>query len=215
MFQLISMLQAAYDKWNEKGNEEMLTKRKKTLTLFIVSAFLNLFLFLFAYFLKLPMWLDTTGTIYITLLLDFPAGFLVGLINNVILSLFFYGFDSISYYLVSATLAFGTSLYLKYRVKRGKPLNFTFAFSLLSIIFFISICLAIPLTLLVDKGIPSDYWGQQLYATFVSNNMNSIVSTALSTSMIKLIDVIATIAIVMLALRITPKRFKNEEYLIW
>jgi energy-coupling factor transport system substrate-specific component len=108
----------------------VLTKRKRTIVLFVVSVTMNLAFFLLSHYLKLPFWLDTSGTIYITFLLDFPAGFLVGLINNVILSLFFYGFNSISYYIISAAVALVTGVCVRIRKRRHKELNLFLLFTL-------------------------------------------------------------------------------------
>jgi energy-coupling factor transport system substrate-specific component len=192
----------------------MLTRRRRTVTIFLVSVALNLFLFLLAHFLKLPLWLDTTGTIYITLLLGFPGGFLVGLINNVILSLFFYGFNSISYYVVSAAIAFVAGICVKRRLKNQKALNSSFLCFLSIPVFLLSIGTAIPITLLVDNGIPSDYWGKYLFFAFSDKGLHTLLATALSTKMVKLLDVIVSMTIVMAAFKFTPKHYKCDEYLI-
>jgi len=188
----------------------MLTRKKRTVHLFIVATIMNLCLFLIAYFLKLPLWLDTTGTIYITLFFGFPAGFLIGLINNTILSLFFYGFDSIVYYLVSIAVALTAHIC----IKRSKGIGIKLAFTLILFIFIVSIFFVIPLTFRVDNGVPSDYWGHLLYEIMIQNHFISVWATILAVVGIKLLDVIITITIVMSAYKLTPSKLKDSSHVI-
>ncbi|MCL2466580.1 MAG: hypothetical protein FWF21_04855 [Micrococcales bacterium] len=192
----------------------MLTRRRQTLTLFTIAVSMNTGLFLLAHFLKLPVWLDTTGTIYIALLSGVAAGVIAGAINNILLSAVFYGFNAFWYYVISVAVAFGASWTLKSRKKRGKTTGFVFVCQLAVVVYVISVCLAIGLTLWVDGGVPSDYWGEHIYHYLRDDGLNALASTCLATATIKLLDVIATIAIVMLALRWTPKHLKSDEYLI-
>jgi len=188
----------------------MLTEKKRKLYLFTISFCMNLVFFLIAHFLKLPLWLDTTGTIFISLSLNFPAGFLIGLINNTILSLGFFGFNSIFYYIISAAVALTTSIC----VKKSKEINMKFALLLSTSLFFVSVILAIPLTIALDGGIPSDYWGRYLYELFLKNNIHNIVSTIMSVSIIKFFDIIATVIIVIFAYKLTPQKIKNSSNVI-
>ena len=188
----------------------MLTEKKRKLYLFAISILMNLLFFLAAYFLKLPVWLDTTGTIYISVLLFFPAGFVVGLINNTILSLFFFGFNSISYYIISAAVAFTAGIC----AKKCKKHRMKFLILLSSSIFFVSILLAVPLTFIVDKGIPSDFWGNRLYFQFIDMGMAGYLSTILSVSIVKFIDVIISIALVVLIYILTPLKLKKGDNIV-
>lgn len=66
---------------------------------------LNELLYLFATFFNLPMWLDTTGTILASVIIEPAAGVIVGLINNFSLSVISYGSSAIIYFLTSAAIA--------------------------------------------------------------------------------------------------------------
>ena len=188
----------------------MLTEKKRKLYLFTISVLMNLLFFLAAYFLKLPVWLDTTGTIFISVLLFFPAGFVVGLINNTILSLFFFRFNSISYYIVSAAVAFtaGTC------ARKCKKHRVKFLILLSASIFLVSMLLAVPLTFVVDKGIPSDFWGHRLYSRFTDMGMAKYLSTILSVSLVKFIDVILSIVLVVLVYVLTPLKLKKGDNIV-
>jgi len=188
----------------------MMTDKKRKLYIFGISIIMNLVFFLAAYILKLPMWLDTTGTIYISLLLYFPAGFVVGLINNIILSLFFYGFNSIYYYVISAAVALITSVCVKkYGTHRVR-----FLFVLFCSVYITSILLLIPLTIFVDNGVPSDYWGNYWYLHFIGIGINQYISTVLVVCLIKLIDVIFAIFFVCSVYKITPLKIRKSDHVI-
>jgi hypothetical protein len=75
--------------------------------------------------------------------------------------------------------------------------------------------LAVPISLCVDGGVPSDYWGSKLYFSLLENHIGAIISTTVSTSLIKLSDVLVTIVIVMTAYTVTPIRYKLEKHLIY
>ena len=85
--------------------KEMLTDKKRKTIIFLIAVMQNLVFFVVSYFTKLPLWLDTTGTIYISILLGYQFGFCVGLINSLFSALFFYGYHSIIFYLVSFSVA--------------------------------------------------------------------------------------------------------------
>ena len=188
----------------------MLTHKKRTIYIFAIASAMNLIFFLIAYYLRLPLWLDTTGTVYITLLLGFPAGFLVGLINNTILSLVFYGFNSLSYYLVSVAVALTSHVWMK----KIKKVNIKLCFMLVIFIFFFSAFFVIPLTFIVDKGVPADYWGHRLFDFLCTRNYISEIATILSVSCVKLFDVIITLVIVMCAYKLTPVKLKDSSHII-
>ena len=63
----------------------MLTDKKRKTIIFLIAVMQNLVFFVVSYFTKLPLWLDTTGTIYISILLGYQFGFCVGLINILLL----------------------------------------------------------------------------------------------------------------------------------
>jgi energy-coupling factor transport system substrate-specific component len=73
----------------------MFTEHKRKGYIFFISVGMNFVLFLLVQILNLPLWLDTVGTMYISISLGFLPGVLVGAINNIFLSLFFFGESSI------------------------------------------------------------------------------------------------------------------------
>lgn len=184
----------------------MFTNRKRVTMLIAIAALMNLLLFLCAYFLNLPLWLDTTGTIYAALILGFPAGFIVAIINNVIQALFFYGMESLRFYLVSALTALITGIIMSQFAHRPILKWFLLTLSL----WVLSTTLAIFLTFIAYNGVPADYWGKLLY-----HQLREITTpwqaTVLSVGSVKTLDILVSIAFAAIAWRLTPKALRTDK----
>ena len=128
----------------------MYTERKRILLIMAISAVMNFSLFIIAYYFKLPLWLDTTGTIYAAVLLGAPAGFVVAITNNLIQAFGFYGADSLLFYIVSALTAFVTGYIMKNKNRS------ILKWLLLTVSLFAACSLAsIIVTLITTEGIPA------------------------------------------------------------
>ena len=79
----------------------------------LIACSMNAMLSILVYFFKLPMWLDTVGTIYISIIMGSSFGFCTGLVNNIVFSGFLYGYNSMSYYFVSYLVALIAGKYSK------------------------------------------------------------------------------------------------------
>lgn len=185
----------------------MFTNTKRVCIILVISVCLNFTLFTAAYLLRLPLWLDTTGTIYVSALLGFPTGFIAAIINNVVQALFFYGSDSLFFYFVSALTAFiSGQVFARMKGKRIKR----WLTLILCLVIFDTIA-AVLITFGVNHGIPSDYWGTYLYHYFIGSGIPSAGATILAVSTIKIPDVILSVFLVMLAYRLTPDKIRNEK----
>lgn len=173
----------------------------------LISVLMNFSFFLITYIIKLPLWLDTTGTIYASIILGFPVGFIVAIINNVTQALFFYGVDSLTFYLVSAITAFVSgSIMTKYK-NRPKSRWFLLTVTLLVV----SVTLAVVITFIANKGLPSDYWGQRLYFFLQQRNINKFWATVIAVSMIKILDIIVSVILVYFVYRFTPEVIREDK----
>jgi len=181
------------------------TERKRILTVIIISILMNLSLFLVAYYFKLPLWLDTTGTIYASIILGAPAGFVVAIVNNLLQAFFFYGSESLSFYIVSALTAFVTGFVMKNR-KNKKARWIILMLSLL----FVCTCVAVGITFIANKGVPADYWGSMIYWALVGKGFAPWICTMISVSSIKFGDIIVSVLGVMLFYLITPRVIKSN-----
>ena len=184
----------------------MFTNRKRITILIAIAALMNLILFFCAYFLNLPLWLDTTGTIYAALILGFPAGFIVAIINNVIQALFFYGLESLRFYLVSALTTLVTGLIMSHLAHRPILKWFLLTLSL----WVLSTSLAILLTFIAYNGVPADHWGKLLYHQFLEITV-PWRATVLSVGSVKTLDILVSVALVAIAWCLTPKALRTDK----
>lgn len=184
----------------------MYTEKKRTLIIIIISIMMNLLLFVIAYYCKLPLWLDTTGTIYASIILGFPAGFVVAIINNLVQAACFYGAESLSFYIVSALTAFISGCIMKTNYKKIKLKWLLLTLCLLVV----SVSVAVIITFIANKGIPADYWGSLIYRMLIAKGYKPSIATVVSVSLVKILDVIFSVVIVMLLILFTPKVLKSE-----
>ena len=188
----------------------MFTNNKRIIRLILAATFMNLGLFSLAYFLNLPLWLDTTGTLYISCILGAPVGFLVAIINNIVEALFFYGGQSIFYYFVSLLTAYvAGKLYKKYIDTRVKKWFMITIFLIL-----LEGCSAVIITFCVDAGYPSNYWSMMIYQKVINHGYDRIIATIISVLAIKIPDIIITTFIVIFATYLTPKKYRTKDFII-
>ncbi len=188
----------------------MFTNDKRILRLMIISVLLNLILFTISYLLNLPLWLDTTGTIYVSYILGAPAGFIVAIINNVAEAIFFYGDQSLFFYFVSLFTAF-ISGWIAKEYNHSKVKKWTY---MLIILILVEGFFSVVITFLANGGVPSNYWSRYIYDYMIDKNIKSVSATIAAVLAIKIPDIIVTIAIVMFALRCTPKKLKDTNIII-
>lgn len=188
----------------------MFTNTKRAVVVCLVGVLLNECLSLIARLLNLPMWLDTTGTIYSSILLGFPYGFLVGLVNNLFWTIFTDGYNSFAYYIVSLAIAYASSK-LAYPSKKITPLTFLKLFLILSLL---GSALSSLTAFIVDNGIPTDYWSRYLMIDFISFGSNSTIACVIGITIIKVIDTLFSLLIVLVALKCTPLKYRDDEFVL-
>ena len=188
--------------------KEMLTDKKRKTIIFLIAVMQNLVFFVVSYFTKLPLWLDTTGTIYISILLGYQFGFCVGLINSLFSALFFYGYHSIIFYLVSFSVAILSDVIYHHINKRKKWIVMYFALSFAG-----GLCASL-LTLIFDNGIPADYWTRNWYNYLLVLKVIPFFSTVISILAMKSLDTLISLLLVGLSIKLTPKRIKTDKCII-
>ncbi len=188
----------------------MFTNRKRVLTLMLIAVILNFVLFSATYFLRIPLWLDTVGTIYISCILGSPAGFIVAIINNLTQAIFFYGDKSLYFYFISLlTALIAGKVFEKLNCKTFKKWAVMLLWLLL-----VQNCFAVFITLVANGGVPSDYWGKYLYESFIKSGLSDFCATSASVISIKIPDVIISVVIVMTAIKLTPQKLKDDKAII-
>ena len=186
----------------------MLTNRKRKTIIFLIAVLQNLVFFVVSYFTKLPLWLDTTGTIYISIILGYQFGFCVGLINSLISALLFYGYHSMIFYLVSFSVAILSDIIYHYINNKTKWIFMFFVLSFVG-----GVCASV-LTLIFDKGVPADYWTRNWYDHLQFLGLLPFLSTIISIFALKSFDTLISLLLVGISLKFTPKRIKTDKYIV-
>ncbi len=184
----------------------MFTEKKRIFIIMATSVAMNFSLFLIAYYLKLPLWLDTTGTIYAAVLLGAPAGFVVAIANNLIQAFGFYGADSLLFYIVSAITAFITG-----HIMKNKKYDIMRWVKLMIYLFVICSFTSIMVTFITTEGVPTDYWGSTIYQVLMKKDIIPALCTVVSVSLVKFSDILVSLLIVILSILLTPKAIKSNE----
>lgn len=188
----------------------MFTEQRRAITICCVAVVINLVFSALARWFNLPLWLDTTGTVYASMILGFPYGFVVGLVNNVFWTIVTNGHNSFAFYLVSMAVAFVSA---KASPVPARMTQRAF-FKLLVLLFLVSTFFASAMTFFVSAGIPADYWGRNLMSFLMEHNVAPVLASVLSVAGIKLLDTVITLIVVTIALRLTPLKYRDSGYVI-
>jgi energy-coupling factor transport system substrate-specific component len=163
----------------------------------------------FAEFLKLPLWLDSIGTILASILAGPVVGGLSGAINNII-----YGLTAGPIYFVYAltSIGIGVAAGLLYKAKM-----FENAFrALLSglIIALVATIISVPLNVIFWEGQAGNIWGDALFAFLMSKNVGIWLSSFFDELVVDLVDKVLSVFIAFGIFKVLPKTlvytFKEE-----
>ena len=159
---------------------------------------------LFAELLKLPLWVDSIGTVLSAMLAGPIIGAIVGIINNVI-----YGFTtspvSFVYAITQAVigLVVGIMAYKGWISSAGK------AIVLGLVVGFIAAAVSTPLNIMFWEGTTGNIWGDALFALLLSNDMPLWFASFADSIVVDVPDKVVTVLLSFLLFRSLPKNVKN------
>jgi len=164
---------------------------------------------LFASALKLPLWLDSIGTMLSALLAGPVVGAVCGALNNII-----YGFqDPISFVYAVTSAGIGVAAgVLGYKGWFGS-LGRAIVSSL--IIGAVAVVISTPLNVIFWGGQTGNIWGDAVYAAAAAGGMPMFISSLLDEVVVDFPDKLVTVLIVFGIYKALPKRlallFSNSE----
>lgn len=163
----------------------------------------------FAEALKLPLWLDSIGTIIAALLAGPAVGAISGAINNVIYGL---TVGPISFVYALTSIGIGVAAGLLYKAKM-----FENAFrALISgiIIALVATIISVPLNVVFWGGQTGNIWGDALFAFLREKNVNLWIASFFDELVVDLVDKILSVFIAFGIFKALPKTliysFKGE-----
>ncbi|TCW33477.1 energy-coupling factor transport system substrate-specific component [Thermohydrogenium kirishiense] len=145
---------------------------------------------MFAQVLKLPLWLDSIGTMLASMLAGPIIGSICGAINNVI-----YGLtaDPISFIYVLTSIAIG--LVIGIMAKKGMFKNFGKVIVAGLIVALVSAIVSTPINIGFWGGQTGNVWGDTLFAFLSANKFPVWISSFLDEFVVDLPDKLATLII--------------------
>lgn len=159
---------------------------------------------LFAGLLKLPLWVDSIGTVLASMLAGPIVGAIAGILNNII-----YGFtaDPISfvYAITSAVigLVVGVMAYKGWIANVGKALVLGFVVGL------IAATVSTPLNIMFWGGQTGNIWGDALFATMMTQDMPLWFASFADSIVVDVPDKMATVLISFLIFKGLPKNLTH------
>ncbi len=159
---------------------------------------------LFAGLLKLPLWLDSIGTVLASMLAGPIIGAIAGIVNNII-----YGFtaDPISfvYAITSAVigLVVGIMAYKGWIANVGKALVLGLVVGL------IAATVSTPLNIMFWGGQTGNVWGDALFATMMAQDMPLWFASFADSIVVDVPDKMATVLISFLIFKGLPKNLTH------
>ncbi len=167
---------------------------------------------LFAQVLRLPLWLDSIGTVIASMLSGPIVGAISGAINNIIYGL---TMDPISFVYALTSAAIGLTVGIM--AYRGRINNLWRAVVVGLVVALVAAVVSTPLNVIFWGGQTGNVWGDALYAYLIAHGVPVWLSSFLDELVVDLPDKVATVIIAFLIFVSLPKRlvqmYEGEEAL--
>ena len=167
---------------------------------------------LFAQLLKLPLWLDSIGTVIASMLSGPIVGAISGAINNIIYGL---TMDPISFVYALTSVAIGLTVGIM--AYKGRINNLWRAVVVGLVVALVAAVVSTPLNVIFWGGQTGNVWGDALYAYLIAHGVPVWLSSFLDELVVDLPDKVATVIIAFLIFVSLPKRlvqmYEGEEAL--
>lgn len=181
---------------------------KKAILMMILGVLMNILFFWMAQKLRMPLWLDTTGTLYVAMTLGPMAGLIVGLCDNILLAVFFHGLNALFFFLVSGYVAITAGVLVKSGLIKGVMGNLGLVF----LLYVGSMFLSVFIGMLLNHGQPNDYYGTLIYQAGKEVGFGNLASSIIAHTVVKLLDTCISFILAWAACLFTPRRRKRYQY---
>lgn len=151
--------------------------------------------------LKLPLWLDSIGTVLAAMLAGPWVGAISGAANNVIFGL---TADPISFWYLITSIAIG--FVVGYMAFTGWVSSFGRAVGLGLIVGIVATVVSTPINVILWEGQTGNVWGDALYAYLVGSGWPIWLASFLDELVVDIPDKLATVIVSYLILRALPER---------
>jgi len=185
----------------KRGNPWALRFTTLGIVLIPVAVGINYVGKLFASVLKLPLWLDSIGTILAGMLAGPWIGAISGAVNNAIFGI---TVDPISFWYLITSIAIG--LVVGYFAFTGWVSNIGRAAVLGIIVGAVAAVVSTPINVILWQGQTGNVWGDALYTVLVGNNWPVWLASFLDEVVVDIPDKLASVIIGFLIFKALPNR---------
>lgn len=172
-----------------------------TLVLIPVAVGINYVGKLFASALKLPLWLDSIGTILSGMLAGPWVGAISGAVNNIIFGI---TADPISFWYLVTSIAIG--MVVGYFAYTGWINTFGRAVGLGLVVALVAAIVSTPINVILWEGTTGNVWGDALYTALMGSGWPVWLASFVDELVVDLLDKVASVVISFLIFRSLPKR---------
>lgn len=158
----------------------------------------------FTELLKLPLWLDSIGTVLASMLAGPITGAVAGLINNIIYGLtvdpisFIYGLTSIAIGIVTGVMAY-----------KGFIRSWSAAAVLGIAVGFVATLVSTPINIIFWEGQTGNFWGDALYAVVLSSTNSVPMASFLDEIVVDIPDKLLTVLISYALFKAMPQNLRQ------
>lgn len=156
---------------------------------------------LFAAALKLPLWLDSIGTVLAGMLAGPWIGAISGAVNNIIFGI---TADPVSFWYLITSIVIG--LLVGYLAMTGWIRNFSRAVVLGLIVALAAAVVSTPINVILWEGTTGNVWGDALYTVLRNGGMPVWIASFIDELVVDLLDKVATVIISFLIFKALPQR---------
>jgi len=172
-----------------------------SLVLITVAVGINYVGKLFASALKLPLWLDSIGTVLAGMLAGPWIGAISGAVNNIIFGI---TADPVSFWYLITSIVIG--LLVGYLAMTGWIRDFPRAVVLGLIVALAAAIVSTPINVFLWEGTTGNIWGDGLYTILRNGGTPIWIASFIDELVVDLLDKVATVVISFLIFKALPQR---------
>jgi len=156
---------------------------------------------LFAAALKLPLWLDSIGTVLAGMLAGPWIGAISGAVNNIIFGI---TADPVSFWYLITSIAIG--LVVGYLAMTGWIRDFPRAVLLGLIVALVATVVSTPINVILWEGTTGNVWGDALYTVLRNRGTPIWIASFIDELVVDLLDKVITVIVSFLIFKALPQR---------
>ncbi len=202
------------EKPEKKGSDEVgkrltgaLTyNRKRYAAIMLLCVAVNIVLSETMAHVNTPLWLDVTGTIAATIILEPGAGLIVGLVNNFFRAIFISDPTNLVYYGISAAVALIAAIMLD----KDGHIGLKRVIVSIALMIAASTLLSGVLKYWQTGGVSEMYWEDYFFEAAAAAGFGTFASSLFGTFVVKIPDTIVSVILAVIIFKLVPEKYRGR-----